>query len=120
MNQIIIDFLNDFIKKPYSGEMHDKYWRNLPVVSIKETVKYIFDNNLSEKFIAENLYGDFGVKEGDYLIKLDDGSFELFHMERGIKHDVVTFNSLEDAFFEYVDIIYNSYGVAASDSIINA
>ena len=120
MKQFVIEFLNDFIKKPYSGEMHDKYWSNLPDVSIKETVRYIFENSLSEKFIAENLYGDFGVKEGDYLIKLDDGRFELFHMERGIKYDVVTFDSLEDAFLEYVDIIFNSYGVAASDSIINA
>lgn len=119
MNQLVIEFLNDFIKEPYSSDMHDKYWKNLPDVSIKETVKYIFDKNLSENFIAVNLFGNFGVKEGDYLVKLEDGNFELFHMERGIKHDAVTFDCIEEAFFEYVDIIFNSYGVAASDSIIN-
>lgn len=120
MNKVIIDFLNDFIKTPYTDDMEKKYWRNLPDVSIKETVRYILDNKLEVKFIDTKFYGDFRDKQAPYLLKIDNGNYEVFDSERGAKHGIKTYSSIDKALFYYLDKIYNSYAVAASDSVINS
>jgi hypothetical protein len=120
MNNKIIQFLNDFIVTPYSNDMHDKYWRSLPEISIKETLQYILQNKLETKLISTNFYGDFRDRQGPYLLKTESGKFEVFESERGFKHGLKTYFLLEDALFHFLDKIFNSYAMAATDSIINS
>lgn len=114
MDQILSNFWNDFIHSPYSDEMEEKYWRKLPRLSITETVQYILKNKMENKLVDTVFYGDARDKQQPYLLKIHDDKFEVFESERGGKFGVKTYTNLEDALFDYVDTVYNSYGLAAT------
>ena len=42
--------------------MGKKYWRKLPQITIKETVAYLIGNNLDEKLIKDNFFGNYRDK----------------------------------------------------------
>lgn len=119
MKRISIDFWCDFIKSPYSDEMEKKYWHKLDV-SVDETVKYLLKNNLAYDLIKDVFYGDVRDSQTPYLLKVSENKFEVFESERGAKFGLHTYSNLEDALFDYVDTVYNSYGIVANDSKINS
>ncbi|EQC47467.1 hypothetical protein [Bacteriovorax sp. Seq25_V] len=119
MKKIVRDFWNEFTNSPYSNEMEKKYWNKLDV-TISDTVKYLIENKIDEKLIKNIFHGDTRDSQTPYLLKIDESKYEVFESERGEKYGLHTYTSLEEALFNYVDTVYNSYGICSSDSKINS
>jgi hypothetical protein len=140
----IVKFLQDFSKNQFSSEMEKKYWRKLPSITIKETVQYIVDNKLQSILIDKEvndlneifnetdesinesqftntvytLKGNKPFKKPYLFYKVKD-KFELFkYDERGGYTFFISTPVLKSALFEYVESIFNDYGVNASDTRI--
>ena len=113
MNKTIIDFLNDYVEVPYSKEMMAKYYRKLPTVTLKEVVDYVMENNIAEKLIRSDFYGDGRDIQGPYLMKHVDG-YESFWSERGGKHQLAHHEDIEGALMYYLRQVLNEYGLTLS------
>ena len=140
----IIDFMNDFSKTQFSDEMEEKYWRKLPSVTIEETVQYIVDNNLYLSLIdkhIDNLNEVFNEIDNTldqtqftnavytlkgskcfikpYLFYKVREKYELYRYDdRGGYTFRISTPVLKSSLFEYIESIFNDYGVDASDTRI--
>lgn len=102
------------------GKLRDKYNGTIePKVSIKEVLDYVNLNKLENSFVENVFYGDFRDKQLPFLLKVKNG-FEVFDSERGSKHGLELYGSLNAALFDYFDRMFNEIGHVATDSVINS
>ncbi len=124
--------------------MEKKYWRKLPSITIKETVQHIVDNKLQSILIDKEVNDlneifneiDNSIDQSQftnavytlksnkpftkpYLFYKVRDKFELYkYDDRGGYTFFISTPVLKIALFEYIESIFNDYGVDASDTRI--
>jgi hypothetical protein len=119
MNFSITSFIKD--RNVFDFELFkNKYNLKIPTtVTILDSLTVLKNTNNLSLMIDSSWYGDHRDKHVHYLIKKHN-KYEVFISERGNRHCLETFDSLELAIFTKIDALFNEMNHAASDSRINA
>jgi hypothetical protein len=116
MNWDLKEFLADE-RKLTPGGFRDKYESNIPHgLTIKSCVDQILRDGLVYLIVDQGQKDGDYKKEDFYLIPCE-GGYEVFMTERGFRHGLTVYKTLEEAIAAKLQYYFNEVGYTARDAI---
>ncbi len=112
------EFVTDYEHLEFAS-FTSKYFEKIPQgTTILSLVDYLKNKNALQTFVDPMWFGDTRDQNTYYLLARSDGKFEVFLSERGGKHWLRVYDSLEQAVSHKMDLLLNSLMFAAPDSTV--